>query len=145
MRSTSLLKDGHRVVQSPATMARTRSRPCASSTGTTPRTTTSSLPPSSGSPGDMYKRRADLVGFVNGIPLVFIELKAAHKNLKNAFDYNLSDYKTGHPAALLVQRAIILSNGCESRVGSMTADGSTSPSGRRSARRGGRRWCRWRR
>jgi len=26
--------------------------------------------------GDMYKRRADLVGFVNGLPLVFIELKA---------------------------------------------------------------------
>lgn len=35
--------------------------------------------------GDLYKRRADLVGFVNGIPLVFIELKASHKRLENAF------------------------------------------------------------
>jgi type I restriction enzyme R subunit len=26
--------------------------------------------------GDMYTRRADLVGFVNGLPLVFVELKA---------------------------------------------------------------------
>jgi hypothetical protein len=26
----------------------------------------------------MYKRRADLMGFVNGLPLVFIELKASH-------------------------------------------------------------------
>ena len=29
--------------------------------------------------GEMYTRRADLVGFVNGLPLVFIELKAAHR------------------------------------------------------------------
>src|SRR5664280_293194 len=28
--------------------------------------------------GDMYTRRADLIGFVNGLPLVFVELKAAH-------------------------------------------------------------------
>jgi type I restriction enzyme, R subunit len=34
----------------------------------------------------MYSRRADLIGFVNGLPLVFIELKAAHKNVKNAYD-----------------------------------------------------------
>ncbi|MGH2443031.1 MAG: type I restriction endonuclease, partial [Chloroflexota bacterium] len=33
---------------------------------------------------DLYKRRADLVGFVNGIPLVFIELKASHRNLEHA-------------------------------------------------------------
>ncbi|NTV53423.1 MAG: hypothetical protein HGA76_10490, partial [Candidatus Firestonebacteria bacterium] len=32
--------------------------------------------------GEMYKRRADLVGFVNGIPLIFIELKAAQKNVE---------------------------------------------------------------
>ncbi len=35
--------------------------------------------------GELYKRRADLVGFVNGIPLLFIELKAAHRRLENAF------------------------------------------------------------
>jgi len=29
--------------------------------------------------GDLYNRRADLVAFVNGIPLVFIALKASHK------------------------------------------------------------------
>src|SRR6266700_5886807 len=47
--------------------------------------------------GDMYRRRADLVGFVNGIPLIFIELKAAHKALKNAFENNLRDYRVGIP------------------------------------------------
>ena len=29
-----------------------------------------------------YNRRADLVCFVNGLPLVFIELKAVHKNIR---------------------------------------------------------------
>ena len=39
-----------------------------------------------------YNRRADLVCFVNGLPLIFIELKAAHKNIREGFDNNLSDY-----------------------------------------------------
>ena len=39
-----------------------------------------------------YNRRADLVCFVNGLPLVFIELKAVHKNIREGFDNNLSDY-----------------------------------------------------
>ncbi len=47
--------------------------------------------------GDMYTRRADLVGFVNGLPLVFIELKATHRRLKSAFDGNLRDYKSTIP------------------------------------------------
>jgi type I restriction enzyme R subunit len=32
--------------------------------------------------GDYGKKRADLVGFVNGIPLVFVELKASHRKLE---------------------------------------------------------------
>jgi type I restriction enzyme, R subunit len=32
--------------------------------------------------GEVYRKRADLVGFVNGLPLIFIELKAAHKRLE---------------------------------------------------------------
>lgn len=43
--------------------------------------------------GEMYKRRADLVGFINGLPLIFIELKAVHKKLENAYKDNLTDYK----------------------------------------------------
>lgn len=42
---------------------------------------------------DLYERRTDLLGFVNGIPIVFIELKAAHRNLQHAFDDNLRDYR----------------------------------------------------
>ena len=43
--------------------------------------------------GDMYRRRCDLLGFVNGLPLVFIELKKPAVPLRSAFDDNLRDYR----------------------------------------------------
>ena len=71
--------------------------------------------------GDYGKKRADLVGFVNGIPLVFIELKASHKKLELAYEKNLSDYKDTIPQAFWYNGFIILSNGSKARIGSMTA------------------------
>lgn len=71
---------------------------------------------------DLYHRRADLVGFVNGIPLVFIELKASHKNLKNAYDDNLCDYRDAIPNIFTPNGFIILSNGADTKVGSITSD-----------------------
>ena len=71
--------------------------------------------------GDVYTRRADLVGFVNGIPLVFVELKAAHKRLKSAYDDNLRDYRTAIPHLFWYNACVILSNGSESRIGSITS------------------------
>jgi type I restriction enzyme R subunit len=71
--------------------------------------------------GDYGKKRADLVGFVNGIPLVFIELKASHKKLELAYQKNLSDYRDTIPQVLWYNAVIILSNGTKARIGSMTA------------------------
>jgi type I restriction enzyme R subunit len=71
--------------------------------------------------GDMYTRRADLVGFVNGLPLVFIELKAAHCRLETAFTNNLRDYKDTIPQLFWPNALVIVSNGSQSRVGSLTA------------------------
>ncbi len=71
--------------------------------------------------GDYGKKRADLVGFVNGIPLVFIELKASHKKLELAYDKNLSDYKDTIPQVFWYNAFVILSNGSKARIGSMTA------------------------
>ncbi len=71
--------------------------------------------------GEMYRRRADLVGFVNGLPLIFIELKTAHKRLENAYHGNLRDYKDTIPQILWYNAFIILSNGHQSRIGSMTS------------------------
>lgn len=72
--------------------------------------------------GEMYKRRADLVGFVNGIPLVFIELKASHKRLEHAYQHNLRDYKTAIPDIFWYNGFIILSNGSQSKIGNITAE-----------------------
>jgi len=71
--------------------------------------------------GEMHTRRADLIGFVNGLPLLFIELKAAHRRLETAFTGNLRDYKDTIPQLFWPNALIILSNGSQSRVGSITA------------------------
>ena len=71
--------------------------------------------------GEMYKRRADLIGFVNGLPLIFIELKAVHRRLETAYQNNLKDYKSTIPQVFLYNAFIILSNGSESVIGSTSA------------------------
>lgn len=71
--------------------------------------------------GEMYKRRADLVGFVNGLPLVFVELKATHRRLENAYNHNLKDYKETIPQLFWYNALIILSNGSKSKIGSVTS------------------------
>ncbi len=72
--------------------------------------------------GEMYTRRPDLVGFVNGLPLVLIELKAPQVAVQNAFTHNLSDYKDTIPHLFWYNGLIILSNGSEARVGSVSAE-----------------------
>ena len=71
--------------------------------------------------GEIYKRRTDLLEFINGIPLVFIELKAHHKRLELAYKNNLSDYKRTIPQLFYYNALIILSNGSKSRISSLTA------------------------
>jgi type I restriction enzyme R subunit len=75
--------------------------------------------------GTLYTCRPDLIGFVNGIPLVVIELKKPSAPAKQAFDDNLTSYKHFHngiPALFWFNAFLIASNGTESRVGSLTAD-----------------------
>ncbi|MCK4592034.1 type I restriction endonuclease subunit R [Candidatus Parcubacteria bacterium] len=72
--------------------------------------------------GELHTRRPDLIGFINGIPLVFIELKAAHKNLRNAYNDNLRDYKDTIPQIFWYNAFIIISNGIESKVGTITSE-----------------------
>ncbi|WP_111682808.1 type I restriction endonuclease subunit R [Winogradskyella tangerina] len=71
--------------------------------------------------GELYNRRPDVVGFVNGIPLVFMELKAHHNNLRHAYDDNLRDYKDTIPRILHCNAFIILSNGTDAKVGTVTS------------------------
>lgn len=66
------------------------------------------------------ERRPDIIGFVNGIPLLFIELKAAHRKLENAYNDNFTDYKDVIPKLFHYNAFVLLSNGIESRIGSVT-------------------------
>jgi type I restriction enzyme R subunit len=71
---------------------------------------------------DMYKRRCDLLGFVNGLPLVFIELKKPAVHLKGAYEGNLKDYKGQSVPQLFHPNAfILLSNGSDTKVGTITS------------------------
>jgi type I restriction enzyme R subunit len=66
------------------------------------------------------ERRPDIIAFVNGIPLLFIELKAAHRKLENAYNDNFTDYKDVIPKLFYYNAFVVLSNGIESRIGSVT-------------------------
>lgn len=66
-------------------------------------------------------RRPDVLLYVNGIPLVFIELKNSNVKLRTAFDDNLTTYKQEIPQLFLTNAFCIFSNAIETRVGSITA------------------------
>ena len=70
-----------------------------------------------------YNRRADLVCFVNGLPLVLIELKAVYKNIRAGFDENLTDYLTEHSIAHAFHHNafLVVSNGDRAKYGSITS------------------------
>ena len=71
-----------------------------------------------------YNRRADVVLFVNGMPLVVIELKNPADENATTFDaFNqLQTYKLQIPSLLTYNCLLIVSDGIEARVGTLTAD-----------------------
>ena len=71
--------------------------------------------------GDLYRRRADIMGFVNGLPLLFIECKNIHRNLKAAFEQNFSDYKTTIPHLFHHNAIVMFGNGAQAKIGSITS------------------------
>ena len=72
--------------------------------------------------GDLYNCWPDLVGFVNGLPLVVIEFKKPGVSARVAFDDNLSHYKAAIPQLFWSNAFLIASNGTASRIGSLSAD-----------------------
>jgi type I restriction enzyme R subunit len=71
--------------------------------------------------GSTYWRRPVLIIFVNGLPLVFIELKNSNINVKNAYDKNLTDYRRDIPWLFNYSQICVLSNAMETRLGSFAA------------------------
>jgi type I restriction enzyme, R subunit len=75
--------------------------------------------------GPLYGCIPDVTLFVNGLPLVVIELKKPGAPARQAFDENLTSYQhaqNGVPRLFAYNALLIASNGTDGRVGSLTAD-----------------------
>lgn len=70
--------------------------------------------------GEQRYRRPDIILYINGLPLVFIELKNSNVKLQSAFDDNLTNYKQDIPQLFHTNAFCILSNAIETKVGSFT-------------------------
>jgi type I restriction enzyme R subunit len=71
--------------------------------------------------GDLYRRRADIVGFVNGLPLLFMELKNLSKDIRSAYEKNFKDYKDTVPHLFHHNAFIVLANGVDAKLGSVAS------------------------
>lgn len=69
--------------------------------------------------GDLYRRRTDIVGFVNGIPLLFVELKRTDVDIQNAYYDNYTDYLSTIPQLFYYNAFLMLSNGMQAKVGTL--------------------------
>ncbi|MCP5556459.1 MAG: type I restriction endonuclease subunit R [Verrucomicrobiaceae bacterium] len=67
-------------------------------------------------------RRPDVLLYVNGLPLVFIELKNSNVSVRNAYDDNLTNYRAEIPQLFHCNAFCVLTNALETRVGSVTAE-----------------------
>ena len=71
--------------------------------------------------GKQYFRRPDIILFVNGMPLVFIELKNSIVKVEEAYNKNLKDYLKDIPNLFAFNQICVLSNGLETRLGAFNA------------------------
>lgn len=71
--------------------------------------------------GKAYWHRPDVLVFVNGIPLVFIELKNSTVKVEEAYNKNLQSYRKDCPNLFAFNQICVLSNGLETRLGAFNA------------------------
>ena len=71
--------------------------------------------------GDLYRRRADIIGYVNGLPLLFMELKNVSKDIRAAYENNFRDYLDTVPHLFHFNAIITLANGVDAKIGSLTS------------------------
>lgn len=67
--------------------------------------------------GELHERRADLVGYVNGVPLLFVELKAGYLTAREGYDKNLRDYRDTIPHVFDATAIVLVSTGLDTRIG----------------------------
>ena len=71
-----------------------------------------------------HQRRPDVVVLINGLPIAVLELKnpaAENATLRGAFN-QLQTYKTDIPSLFPCNEILVISDGTEARVGTLTAD-----------------------
>lgn len=71
--------------------------------------------------GPLHRRRTDIVLFVNGIPLVLVELKASHRRAEDGYRDNIRDYRGTIPQLFWANGFVLVSNGSEAKVGASFA------------------------
>lgn len=71
--------------------------------------------------GPIYRKRPDIIGFINGLPILFIELKRTDKDIRLAYNKNLTDYKAVIPELFYYNAFVMLSNGIEAKVGTLSS------------------------
>lgn len=71
--------------------------------------------------GPLHLRRPDLIGYVNGLPLVFVELKRFEVHVDSAFKQNYADYLDTIPHLFHWNALVVISNGHDAQYGSITS------------------------
>ena len=71
--------------------------------------------------GKVYYRRPDVLVFINGLPMVFIELKNSIVKVDEAYSKNLTDYRNDIPNLFALNQICVLSNGLKTKLGAFNA------------------------
>ena len=71
--------------------------------------------------GHFRYRRPDVLLFVNGLPLVFIELKNSTVKVEEAYNKNLCSYREDIPNIFALNQICVLSNGLTTKLGAFNA------------------------
>ena len=71
--------------------------------------------------GKLWLRRPDVIGFVNGLPLVFIELKRFEVHIDSAYKRNYADNLDTIPHLFHWNALVVISNGHDAQYGSLTS------------------------
>lgn len=67
--------------------------------------------------GHYRYRRPDVLLFVNGLPVVFIELKNSTVKIEEAYNKNLTSYRKDIPNIFSFNQICVLSNGLQTKIG----------------------------
>ncbi len=67
--------------------------------------------------GHYRYRRPDVLLFVNGLPVVFIELKNSTVKVEESYNKNLTSYRKDIPNIFVMNQICVLSNGLQTKIG----------------------------